>query len=84
MVLVTSSPSSSRTHARSHADGTLASQPTGFILPQIGLALPQGDELSKVGAGAYSAQIAELVAGLRVLARPACEMLRHSVVGVVG
>lgn len=50
---------------------TLASQPTGFILPQIGLALPQGDELSKVGAGAYSAQIAELVAGLRVLARPA-------------
>eukprot|EP00040_Diaphanoeca_grandis_P012947 m.65492 g.65492 ORF g.65492 m.65492 type:complete len:529 (+) comp23565_c0_seq1:62-1648(+) len=41
-----------------------------FFIPQIGLALPSGDALSRVGSGGYDAQLVELVAGLELLNRP--------------
>lgn len=44
---------------------------SNFIIPQIGLALPGGDALNNVSAGVYDPEIAELVAGLTLLGRPA-------------
>eukprot|EP00927_Polykrikos_kofoidii_P061716 TRINITY_DN56556_c0_g1_i1.p1 TRINITY_DN56556_c0_g1~~TRINITY_DN56556_c0_g1_i1.p1 ORF type:complete len:471 (+),score=67.69 TRINITY_DN56556_c0_g1_i1:88-1500(+) len=41
------------------------------VLPQIGLALPQGSELAKVGWGYYDVAIGELTRGLKALGRPA-------------
>ena len=45
--------------------------PGAYVVPQIGLNLPHGNELAGVGNGTYDAQIAELVAGLSLLNRPA-------------
>ena len=42
-----------------------------FIIPQIGLDLPHGAELSRVSTPDYHPQLAELVAGLDLLGRPA-------------
>jgi hypothetical protein len=44
---------------------------TYFLVPQIGLALPHGADLKKVGQGEVDAGIAALVTGLAALARPA-------------
>lgn len=42
-----------------------------FVVPQIGLSLPHGDDLHKVQSGEYDVAIAEVAKGLRALDRPA-------------
>lgn len=47
------------------------SKTNSFIIPQIGLSLPGGSLLAKVARGGYATSIAALVAGLKILERPA-------------
>ena len=42
-----------------------------FVIPQIGLHLPNGANLSRVADGTYDTELQELVAGLKLLGRPA-------------
>lgn len=55
---------------RQLANASTASGTPGYVIPQIGLALPEGKELAGVAAGRYSAEVATLVAGLKSLNRP--------------
>jgi len=59
-----------RRHWFDNLRATLEEYEPSFVIPQIGLHLPNGANLSGVADGTYDVELQELVAGLKLLGRP--------------